>query len=109
MAENQRSVFEEMKVASNQLVERVREIIRDGEARRVILKKGDHVYFEIPLTYGLGGAMAAIWLAPTLAAVGAVATLVSEVELVVEKQEGISNLGDSEVVEDDNNVAEDVG
>ena len=101
MAEHQRTAFEEIKVASNQLVERVREIIREGEARRVILKKGEHVYFEIPLTYGIGGAMAAIWLAPTLAAVGAVAALVTEVDLVIEKQEkGSSDFQDAEIVEE---------
>lgn len=80
------SGLEEIKVAGNQLVERVRELIREGEVRRVIIKKDEHVYLEIPLTYGIGGAMAAIWLAPTLAAVGALAALVTDVELVVERQ-----------------------
>jgi len=100
MAEQQRSAFEEIKVASNQLVERVREIIREGDARRVIIKKDEHVYFEIPLTYGLGGAMAAIWLAPTLAAVGAVAALVTDVELVVEKRDGTEVLEEADIVEE---------
>lgn len=76
--------LEEVKVAGNQLVEEVRQLIREGQARRVTIKKGDHVYMEIPLSFGIGGAMAAIWLAPTLAAVGAIAALVTDVELVVE-------------------------
>ena len=102
MSEQSRSAFEEIKVASSQLVERVREIIKQGDARRVILKRGEHVYFEIPLTYGLGGAMAAIWLAPTLAAVGAVSALVSEVELVVEKRtDSNEELQEADVVEDE--------
>ena len=86
MAPEVQDTIQEIKVKSNQLVARVREIIREGEAKRVIIKREDHVYMEIPLSYGLGGAMAAIWLAPTLAAVGALAALVSEVELVVEHE-----------------------
>ncbi len=101
MSAENRSAFEEVKVASNQLVERVQEIIREGEARRVILKKGEHVYFEIPLTYGIGGAMAAIWLAPTLAAVGAVAALVTEVDLVIERRDPEAMEENVEVIEDD--------
>lgn len=79
--------IEEMKVAANQLVDRVKELIKEGRTRRVTIKKGDHVYMEIPLTVGIGGAMATIWLAPALAAVGAIAALVSDVELVIERVE----------------------
>ncbi len=87
MSEKNPGGFEEVKVGGSQLVEKVREIIRQGDARRVIIKKDDHVYLEIPLKYGIGGAMAAIWLAPTLAAVGAVAALVTDVELVIETRQ----------------------
>ena len=79
--------MEEVKVAANQLVDRVKELIKEGRTRRVTIKKGDHVYMEIPLTVGISGAMATIWLAPVLAAVGAIAALVSDVELVVERIE----------------------
>ena len=81
----EKSTIEEMKVAAGELVDRVKELIKDGSARRVSIKKGDHVYMEIPLSVGLGGAMATIWLAPTLAAVAAIAAIVTDVELVVER------------------------
>ena len=81
----EKSTIEEMKVAANELVGRVQELIKDGRARRVSIKKGDHVYMEIPLSVGIGGAMATIWLAPTLAAVAAIAAIVTDVELVVER------------------------
>jgi hypothetical protein len=87
---------EEIKVAGNQLVDRVRELIKEGNARRVTIKRGDVVYMEIPLSVGIGGAMATIWLAPALAAVGAIAALVSDVELVVERDGPIA--GDEEGV-----------
>jgi hypothetical protein len=77
--------IEEIKVAAEELVDRVQELIREGSARRVSIKKGEHVYMEIPLTVGVGSAMATIWLAPTLAAVGAIAAIVTDVELVVER------------------------
>ncbi len=91
--------LEEVKVAGNQLVEEVRQLIREGQARRVTIKKGDHVYMEIPLSFGIGGAMAAIWLAPTLAAVGAIAALVTDVELVVERDEA----ADAVILHEENN------
>ena len=77
--------IEEIKVAAEELVDRVQELIKEGSARRVSIKKGEHVYMEIPLSVGLGSAMATIWLAPTLAAVGAIAAIVTDVELVVER------------------------
>lgn len=81
------TTIEEMKVAANQLVDRVKELIKEGRTRRVTIKKGEHIYMEIPLTVGIGGAMATVWLAPVLAAVGAIAALVSDVELVIERVE----------------------
>jgi len=81
------TTIEEMKVAANQLVDRVKELIKEGRTRRVTIKKGEHIYMEIPLTVGIGGAMATVWLAPVLAAVGAIAALVSDVELVIERAE----------------------
>ena len=59
-----KNTIEEMKVAAGELVDRVKELIKDGSAKRVSIKKGDHVYMEIPLSYGVGGAMATIWLTP---------------------------------------------
>ncbi len=86
--------MEEFKIAANQLVDRVQELIQEGRASRLTIKKGDHVYMEIPLSVGLGGAMATIWLAPTLAAVGAIAALVSDVELVVQRDEETAEVVD---------------
>jgi len=90
----EKSTIEEMKVAAGELVDRVQELIKDGSARRVSIKKGDHVYMEIPLSVGLGGAMATIWLAPTLAAVAAIAAIVTDVELVVERVDEAEVVGE---------------
>ena len=77
--------LEEIKLASNQVVDKVRELIEEGNVRRIALKKGERTLFEIPLTVGVGAGAAALLYSPIIAAVGAVAALVSEVTLVVER------------------------
>ena len=76
---------EEVKVASNQLVDKVRELIEEGNVRRISLRKGEKTLLEIPLTVGAGFGAAALLLNPVLAAVGAAAALVADVTLEVER------------------------
>ena len=78
-------VADEMKVKGGQLVDRVREIIDEGKARRIIIRRDDRTLAEFPLLVGAGGTVAALWLMPTLAAVGAIAALVSDVTVVIER------------------------
>ncbi len=74
---------EEFKVDGEQLLAKVKELIHEGNIRRLTIKneKGETV-FEIPVTFGAIGVL----LAPTLAAVGAVAALVTKCSIVVEKK-----------------------
>ena len=74
---------EEFKVSGSQIVDKVKEIIREGNARRIIIKneKGDTL-MEIPLTFAVVGAV----FAPVLAAVGALAGLIANFTIVVEKK-----------------------
>ncbi|GAB4491134.1 MAG: hypothetical protein Fur0016_22590 [Anaerolineales bacterium] len=75
---------EEFSVNGEQLLAKVKELLRQGNIRRVIIKdKAGKVLVEFPLTIGVVGAV----LAPTLAAVGALAALVTEATIVVEKTE----------------------
>jgi len=78
--------LEEIKVKGNQLVDKIKEVIEEGNARRVIIRKDDRTLLEFPLTVGVGGATAAIFFTPVLAAVGALAALVSDVEIVIERE-----------------------
>jgi hypothetical protein len=78
-------VLEEFKLASNQVVDKVRDLIEEGNVRRISLRKGERTLFEIPLTVGVGAGAAALVLSPLLAAVGAVAALVADITLVVER------------------------
>jgi len=83
MKEN-RTHTEEFHVNGEQLLAKIKELIHAGNIRRIIIKnKEGKTVMEIPLTVGVVGAV----LAPTLAAVGAIAALVSEATVVVEKIE----------------------
>ena len=79
--------IEEFKMASNQVVDKVRELIEEGNVRRISLRKGERTLFEIPLTVGVGAGAAALLYSPMIAAVGAVAALVTDITLVVERDE----------------------
>ena len=74
---------EEFRVSGGELVEKIKEIIKEGNARKIIIKNenGESVA-EFPLTVGAVGAL----IAPILAAVGAIAALLTKCTIVVEKK-----------------------
>ncbi|NWG35056.1 MAG: DUF4342 domain-containing protein [Chloroflexi bacterium] len=75
---------EEFRVDGEQLLGKIKNLIKEGNIRRVIIQdKEGKVVFEIPLTFGVVGAL----IAPQLAAIGAIAALLSEATVVVEKSE----------------------
>ncbi|HEY0965561.1 MAG TPA: DUF4342 domain-containing protein [Candidatus Saccharimonadales bacterium] len=75
---------EEFKVNGEDLLKKVKEIIAEGNARKITVKnKEGKTIVELPLTIGVVGAA----LAPLLAAVGAIAALVTECTIVVEREE----------------------
>jgi hypothetical protein len=72
----------EFRVRGEHLVERIKEILHEGNVRRIIIKNDDgRTLLEIPLTIGVVGAV----LAPVWAALGAVAALAADLRIVVEK------------------------
>lgn len=75
---------EEFRVDGEDLIAKVKNLINEGNIRRIIIKdKEGKIIFEIPLTFGVVGAL----IAPQLAALGAIAALLSEATVVVEKTE----------------------
>ena len=78
-----KTVREEFRISGEQVVKKVKELVHEGNIRRVIVKQDNRTLMEIPLTLGVAG----ILLAPTLAALGALAALVTECTIVVEKSE----------------------
>jgi hypothetical protein len=79
---------EEFKVNGEELLGKVKQIIKEGNVRRISIKnKEGKSIIELPLTIGVIGAA----LAPILAAVGAIAALVTECTIVVERDESNSS------------------
>ena len=75
---------EEFRVEGEKLIAKVKELFHKGNIRRVIIKdKEGKTVMEIPVTLGVVGFL----LAPQLAAIGAIAALVTEATIVVEKAE----------------------
>lgn len=78
---------EEFKVNGDELLAKVKQLIKEGNIRRLIIKdKAGKTMMEVPLTIGVVG----IALAPILAAIGAIAALVTECSIVVEREDGKS-------------------
>jgi hypothetical protein len=75
---------EEFRVEGEKLITRIKELFHEGNIRRIIIKdKEGKTVMEIPMTIGVVGVL----LAPQLAAIGAIAALISEATIVVEKAE----------------------
>ena len=68
-------------MAADQLVDAVKRLVHEGNVRRVIIAQDGRTIAEFPLTVGVIGAV----LAPMLAAVGAIAAVVSDCTVVVER------------------------
>lgn len=78
-------------LTGSRLLDRVRELIHKGNVRRIIIKNEDgHTIVEFPLTVGVIGTL----LAPTLAAVGAIAALINSctIEVVRDQEEAVPDL-----------------
>lgn len=82
-AKAEQTTFEEFKVTGQELVEKVKALIKEGNIRRIIIKneRGKSI-MEIPVTVAVVGVV----LAPVLAAVGALAALFNKGSIVVEKK-----------------------
>jgi hypothetical protein len=83
MTEKEKSNWESFKVTGDEILIKVKEIIKEGNARRIIIKnEKDETIIEFPLTIGAIGAV----LAPLFAAVGTLAALATNCTILVEKR-----------------------
>jgi hypothetical protein len=82
-----RSWTEHLEIAGGQLVDRVKELIAEGNVRRLIIRHEGRIMLEIPLTVATTAGAATIpLLAPVLAALGAVAALVAHVQVEIVRE-----------------------
>jgi len=74
---------EEFFIRGNELIEKVKELVKKGNVTKVRVKQDDKVLVEVPVTAGVVGAV----LAPQLAVIGAVAALVSKCTVEIERMD----------------------
>ena len=78
-----KTLWESIEAKSENVVERVKEVIHEGNVRRVVVKRNGSTVAEFPLTAGVVGAV----LAPVLAALGALVALMKDCTVEVERAE----------------------
>lgn len=78
-----KTTFESFQINGEQLLNKVKELIEEGNVRKITIKdKSGKELMSLPLTVGVVGAI----FAPVLAAVGALAALVGECTITVERE-----------------------
>ncbi len=77
--------METIKIDGENLIEKVKELIHEGNVRRIRIIHEGHTVIEIPLTVGVVAAV----LAPALAAVGAIAALITHCTIEVERDNSL--------------------
>ena len=79
-----KTVTEEISVSSDNLIEKVKELLHEGNVARIVIKNEEgKVLLEIPATVGVLG----IVIAPWLAALGAIGALATNCTIAVERRE----------------------
>ncbi|MGZ8630421.1 MAG: DUF4342 domain-containing protein [Actinomycetota bacterium] len=82
---DERTTWEEFRVAGDQVVATVRRLVDDGNVRRIqLLNEDGEVLIEVPLTAGVAIGTIGVMAFPVVAAIGALAALVSRVTIRVE-------------------------
>ncbi|MEG4817615.1 DUF4342 domain-containing protein [Microcoleus sp. K5-D4] len=79
---------EEVKINGDDLVTKVKELIHEGNIRRIIIKNEEgRILVEVPLTVGVVGGVIGAALFPVIAAVGAIGALVAHMTIIIERTE----------------------
>jgi hypothetical protein len=78
---------EKFTVSGDKLVEKIKQLIHEGNIRRIRVLHEGRTVLEIPLSIGAPAAAIGIMMAPILAAIGAFAALVTECTIEIEKME----------------------
>jgi hypothetical protein len=79
----QKSYTEELQVMGEQLLSKVKELLHEGNVRRIIIKQEGRTIMEFPLTIGVVGVVAA----PVLVAIGAISALIAQCSIEVIRTE----------------------
>jgi hypothetical protein len=84
-----KTIWESIRTESENVVEKLKQLIHEGNVRRVVIQHQGRVVAEFPLTAGVVGAV----LAPVLAAIGAIVALLKDCTIQVEREESQDTRG----------------
>jgi len=84
-----KTIWESIKTEGENVVERLKQLIHEGNVRRVVIQHQGRTVAEFPLTAGVVGAV----LAPVLAAIGAIVALLKDCTIQVEREESQDTRG----------------
>lgn len=80
-------MFEEVQGGVNEVISKIREFIKEGSARRLIIKNSEgEVVFQTQLAVGVGGAALVGAMAPVISAVGMFAMFINDYQILVERE-----------------------
>ncbi|HUW08905.1 MAG TPA: DUF4342 domain-containing protein [Anaerolineae bacterium] len=78
---------EEFELSGDQLIAKVKQLLHEGNIRRISLQTEEgKTLIEVPLTMGVAGAAVVSLVAPVWAAIGAIAALVADLRIIVERE-----------------------
>jgi hypothetical protein len=80
---SEKTYWESIKAEGDHLLERLKELVHEGNVRRVVVQHEGRTVAEFPLTAGVLGAL----IAPVAAAIGAIAALLKDCTIAVERAE----------------------
>ena len=76
-----KTFWESFKAEGENAAERLKQVVHEGNVRRVVVKQGDRIVAEFPLTAGVVGVV----IAPVLAAIGALVAMMQDCTIEVER------------------------
>ena len=89
---SEKTSWESIKAEGGAILDKLKDLLREGNIRRVRVRQGDRIIAEFPLTAGVVGAL----LAPALAAIGALLALAKDCSIDVERSEPASSASDAD-------------
>ncbi|MEX2463686.1 MAG: DUF4342 domain-containing protein [Balneolaceae bacterium] len=102
MKEEKKTISEEIQGTLSEIIGQIKKLIREGNARRVIVKnKKGKILFQSQLTIGAAGATFFVVYAPILSAIATILLLATEVTVIVERFESDDDLNDDYEVDAD--------
>jgi len=82
------TVFEKIEVTGGQLIDQIKDLIRQGNIRTLRVRAGEDFMIEMPMTVGALAGGVVVLTAPWLAVIGVIAAMVAKVTIEVERDAG---------------------